>query len=210
MYVGRIVAVGRTKAEQAVAMYRVSSRSFPNREAKHLEDSAAIVPKPGHESDIYKNPYIAYSCLMQVGSTLVVSNGSHTDPIAGKLRDGASPRDALASVLYGMDFEHDHLSTPRIAAIVDSQQNCGYLGIVRTQELLIRCLDLEPGKAWYVATYEHTTPGGYCDPAFDLATADAACDYVLGQGVFAELERPITAACGVAREDGSFDVAVRG
>jgi IMP cyclohydrolase len=31
MYVGRIVAVGRTPAGRAAVMYRVSSRSFPNR-----------------------------------------------------------------------------------------------------------------------------------------------------------------------------------
>ena len=36
MYLGRIVAAGLTKDGRAVAMYRVSSRSFPNREARKL------------------------------------------------------------------------------------------------------------------------------------------------------------------------------
>ena len=53
MYVGRIVAVGRNANGAACGLYRVSSRSFPNREARILENSVAILPKPGHEDDIY-------------------------------------------------------------------------------------------------------------------------------------------------------------
>ncbi|MCK5835313.1 MAG: IMP cyclohydrolase, partial [Lentisphaeria bacterium] len=56
MYVGRIVSVYLTKENKLGAMYRVSSRSFPNREAKINENTVAIVPKPGHEGDIFKNP----------------------------------------------------------------------------------------------------------------------------------------------------------
>ncbi|HCN07692.1 MAG TPA: IMP cyclohydrolase, partial [Lentisphaeria bacterium] len=66
MYVGRIVAVGRNANGAACGLYRVSSRSFPNREARILENSVAILPKPGHEDDIYKNPYIAYNCVKLV------------------------------------------------------------------------------------------------------------------------------------------------
>ena len=33
MYIGRIVAFGMTKENKVCAMYRVSSRSFPNRQA---------------------------------------------------------------------------------------------------------------------------------------------------------------------------------
>ena len=66
MYVGRIVAIGRTRAGSGAALYRVSSRSFPNREAKMLPGAVAIVPKPGFENDIFKNPYIAYNCVRLV------------------------------------------------------------------------------------------------------------------------------------------------
>jgi IMP cyclohydrolase len=63
MYIGRIVAVGMTKSSKLVALYRVSSRSFPNRQTRMIGQAVAIVPKEGFESDIYKNPYIAYNCL---------------------------------------------------------------------------------------------------------------------------------------------------
>ena len=33
MYLGRIIAVGMTTANKLAGLYRVSSRSFPNREA---------------------------------------------------------------------------------------------------------------------------------------------------------------------------------
>ena len=67
MYAGRIVAVGRTRAGKLAAMYRVSSRSFPNREAQLKDNLVSIVPKKGWESDVFKNPYIAYNCARIVG-----------------------------------------------------------------------------------------------------------------------------------------------
>ena len=169
------------------------------------------MPKPGHENDIHKNPYIAYSCLMQVGTRLVVSNGSHTDRDCWQ----ASPTELRHAMPWppcctGWIFEHDHLSTPRIAAIVDTADECGYLGIVRANELLVRCLPIGAGQAWYVATYEHTVPGDYADDSFDCASGDDACAYIMGRGAFADLERPITAACGVATGATSYDIAVRG
>src|SRR5256885_2081464 len=63
MYVGRIVAVGRTRGGANVALYRVSSRSFPNRWAIEQQGRVSIVPREGHERDVQTNPYIAYHCL---------------------------------------------------------------------------------------------------------------------------------------------------
>ena len=41
----------------------------------------AIVPKPGFENDMQKNPYIAYDCLRLANGYAIVTNGSQTDPI---------------------------------------------------------------------------------------------------------------------------------
>ena len=206
MYVGRIVSVGRNKDGKLTAMYRVSSRSFPNRKAVENDRGIAIVPKEGHEGDVFKNPYIAYNCLRLVGDFAVATNGSHTDPVAEKLETGMTMRDALVSVLYGMDFEHDQLDTPRIAAIVDKKTNKGALGIVRRDAILVKDIELKAGEAFYIATYEHNEPSAeYYDAAFDANSAEEACDYMLGKGVFAELERPVTAACAIETEAG-FDV----
>ena len=45
MYLGRIISAGKTEDGKPYVAYRVSSRSFPNRQVKVLEDEAAIIPK---------------------------------------------------------------------------------------------------------------------------------------------------------------------
>ncbi len=209
MYVGRIVSVFMTKDEKIGAMYRVSSRSFPNREAKINDTTVSIVPKPGHEGDIFKNPYIAYNCVRIEGDIAIVTNGSHTDPIAEKIAAGMSMRDALAVATFAMDYEHDHLNTPRISAVVDLKSRKGYLGTIRHDALIIKEIELQPGQAFYVATYEHNEPcHKYADLDITITDVESACDYILGEGTFADLERPITAAA-VLESDGKFDITVK-
>ena len=209
MYVGRIVSIGMTKAGSLTAMYRVSSRSFPNRRAVILENSVAIIPKEGFENDIRKNPYIAYNCLRLVGPYAVATNGSHTDPVAEKLQAGMTMRDALVTSLFALDYEHDDYKTPRIAAIVKTGHPAGYLGIVRHDALLIQEFNLTPGHAYYVCTYEHNVPcSHYQDEDFDAASPEDACKAILGRGVFAKLERPIAAASAVDSGNETFDIAV--
>src|SRR5208283_331073 len=118
MYAGRIVAVGRNRKGQLAALYRVSSRSFPNREAQIKDNAVAIVPKKGAEGDVFKNPYIAYNCLRIAGRTAIATNGSHTDPITEKVAAGMPVRDAFAASLLALDYEKDSYNTPRIAAAV--------------------------------------------------------------------------------------------
>ncbi len=210
MYVGRIVAIGCSKAGLGAALYRVSSRSFPNRMAVELSRGIAIVPKPGFENDIQKNPYIAYNCLRIARGMAVVSNGSQTDPVAEKIESGMTPRDALAYVMLSMDYEHDSLDTPRITGVVTPDGKQGWLAIVRKDALLVREYSLQPGQAFYVCTYERNEPCiAQIDDGFDAASAADCCDYILGKGVFAAFEKPVSAACAFAKEDGSFETAMK-
>lgn len=184
-------------------MYRVSSRSFPNRQSKKIGAAIAIVPKEGFESDIYKNPYISYNCLRVSGRYAVVANGTHTDPIAEKLADGMNVRDAMITALHGLDYERDSYNTPRIAAVIDTQAHTGALGIIRQDGLWVSVMNPAAGEALYVATYEQNYPSRrFKDSAFHVSTAEDACAYILGQGVFADLERPISAACAIETPDG--------
>jgi IMP cyclohydrolase len=209
MYIGRMVAIGKNKIDQIVAMYRVSSRSFPNREIKVVGSAMAVVPKQGFEGDLAKNPYIAYNCLRLVGDYAVVGNGTHVDPIAEKLETGMRMRDAMVLVLHAMDYEHDQLETPRITAVVNRQDRQGILGIVRRDALLVQEVALNKGEAYYLATYTHNYPGGmFRDGDFDVVSADEACEYVLSRGVFAEFENPVSAACAMSTEQG-FSMAYK-
>lgn len=206
MYVGRIVAVGRTSAGANTALYRVSSRSFPNRQAVDLGGKLAIVPRPGHEADIQKNPYIAYNCVRTANSWAIVTNGSHTDPIVEKVSQGVPLRDALASCLLAMDYEKDDYDTPRIAAAVPVVGEIGWLAIVRRDALVVKEVPLEAGRASWVATYEANEPSSAQQVGLEAADASSAARFICDGGDFAELTNPVTSAAALASGDG-FELA---
>ncbi|MGO8704350.1 MAG: IMP cyclohydrolase [Candidatus Brocadiia bacterium] len=207
MYVGRIVAVGRNRKGQLAALYRVSSRSFPNREAQIKENAVAIVPKKGSEGDVFKSPYIAYNCLRIAGRTAVATNGSQTDPIAEKVAAGMPPRDAFALSLLALDYEKDSYNTPRIAAAVTAGGDAGYLGVVREDGLDVCRLKLEPGECFFVATYETNRVSRAQRGEFDAADARAGAEFILRGGVFAEMTNAVTGVCAIEK-DGRFEIAV--
>jgi IMP cyclohydrolase len=214
MYVGRIVAVGRTPAGKNAVMYRVSSRSFPNRRTVTTPRGLAIVPRVGHEGDLAKNPYIAYNCLRvavvgQGGSGLVAAvatNGSQTDPITEKIATGMSIRDAMVEALAALDYEKDELKTPRIAVAVARDAAEGWAGIVRHDGLHVRSFPLVAGQAFYLATYEISNPCTKCVSDFRAVTADDAAQWIVSGGKFADLEKPVCSAAAVAGAEG-FDMA---
>ena len=211
MYIGRIVSVANTTDGRLCGLYRVSSRSFPNRRAVASSEKVSIVPKEGCEDDVRRNPYIAYNCVRIIcdGQVAVVSNGSQTDPIAEKIVLGVPIRDAIASSLLALDYEKDQYNTPRIVAAVDRRdENAGWLGIVRDNGLEVRRVYLEPGRFWYVATYEEVHVCGESAGDFPVSTVEEGCEFILSGGVFAERTNPITAVAVMSTDDG-FEVAVR-
>ena len=196
MYVGRFVVVG-----PEVGAYRVSSRSFPNRQA--LNRDGTITVGPTEDAEETDNPYVSYNCLERTDRGAVIGNGSHVDPIAEKLQMGYPAKDALAEPLLALDFEKDDYDTPRIAGIVGltddpsaTAEPSGYIATVRRDALLVEEVD-EPTL---VATYEEDTP-----TSFDLEATDAA-------GAARELydhefEHRVCAA-GVEYADGDFETAI--
>ncbi|MDS0260176.1 IMP cyclohydrolase [Haloarcula sp. S1CR25-12] len=198
MYVGRFVVVG-----PAVGAYRVSSRSFPNRQAVRRDDTVTVEPTPdAPETD---NPYISYNGVRLTDRGAVVGNGSHVDPIAEKLELGYPARDAVAETLLALDFEKDDYDTPRIAGIVGvdaadpttrADGPGAVIGTVRRDALLVE----EVTEPTLVATYERDSPG-----AVDLTAATAAD---AAREVYDhEFEHAVCSA-GVTGEAGEFDLAV--
>ena len=208
MYLGRIVAIGRTPAGVNAAMYRVSSRSFPNREAVLRDRQVSIMPRSGFESDLQKNPYITYHCIRLAGAFAVVSNGSHTDPIIEKIKAGMNLRDAFALSLLAMDYEKDQLDTPRIVGVISQDGEEAYLGIIRKDAVMVRRFTPKNGELFYISTYEknYTCPD-FNDGNFNVQNALEAADYITGKGVFADFTNPVTAAAALASGNG-FELAV--
>jgi IMP cyclohydrolase len=194
MYVGRFVVVA-----PEVGAYRVSSRSFPNREAVERDGTITVQPTP--DAPPSENPYISYNCLRPTARGAVLGNGSHVDPIAEKLARGYPARDALASALLALDFEKDDYDTPRIAGIVGVDATAGagrsaFIGTVRRDALLVE----EVTEPTLVATYERDSPEAF---ALDSTDAAGAAREVYDH----EFEHAVCAA-GVAVADDGFETAV--
>src|SRR6056297_410194 len=189
MYIGRFIVVG-----PAVGAYRVSSRSFPNRQITDRDGLLTVGPtEDAPETD---NPYVAYNCVRTVdgpatdGEVAVVGNGSHVDPIAEKLDLGYPPRDALAASLLALDYEKDDYNTPRIAGVVAADE--AYIGTVRHDALLVKAV----AEPTLVATYEENSPTAY---EFDATEAAAAAEAVYE----AEYEHAVCAAGVEVDTDGA-------
>jgi len=193
MYVGRFVVVG-----PQTGAYRVSSRSFPNRQATERDTTVTVEPTPdAPETD---NPYISYNCLRCTDRGAVIGNGSHVDPIAEKLARGYPARDAVATALLALDFEKDDYDTPRIAGVVGADASpedpSAVIGTVRRDAVLVEGVT-EPTL---VATYERDSP----EP-FSLNRTDAAG---AAREVYDhEFEHAICAA-GVTVTNDGFETAV--
>jgi IMP cyclohydrolase len=198
VYVGRLLV-----ARPGLVAYRVSSRSFPNRRTRVGDGRVAVVPTA--EAEETDNPYVAYDCLEVLdegdgGPRVVAGNGSHVDPVAGKLSRGVPVRDALATVLGAMDFERDDYDTPRIAAVVD--ESTAHVGTVRRDALLVEAVD-EPTL---VATYEEDRPRAFgFEPADATAAARAAYDLEFEHAVCAAAATVEGGAAEVATRDGPGD-----
>jgi len=211
MYVGRIVAVGRTPQGRNAVLYRVSSRSFPNRRTVKTARGLAVVPIGGHEKDIFKNPYIAYNAVRVATNPAgeivgVATNGSQTDPIAEKIASGMSIRDAMVESLMVLDYEKDDFNTPRIAVAVARSGGEGWCGIARKDALLVRAFPLVAGEAYYFATYEINEPRADLVSPFLASTSEEAAQWAVDGGKFADLEKPVCSAVAVATDTG-FDLA---
>ena len=193
MYIGRFVILGKTPAGQWYLGYRVSSRSFPNRIIVAKADRAMVVPTPdAPKSD---NPYISYNCLRTHGKVVVAANGSHADPIIDKVAVGMNLRDALALSLLALDYEKDDYNTPRIAAALDLAADQGYLAIVAKDKLDVRRMDVAPGQAYLIATYERTDPTPIALAGED---AKALCDAIYD----CEYEKPVAVIAAVPAQGG--------
>lgn len=203
MYVGRIVGVGRTPEGRLTAAYRISSRSFPNRAARQSGHSVQIVPQEGSPDAASDSPYIAYECLAWNERFVAVSNGTHTRPIFERLKAGNAPRDAILSVLAGLDREFDDHDTPRICGVLDIADDRLWLGSVTARSFHVMPVPVEAGQLAYVTTYGFPCPSPVqVDRSFDAHEPHAACQHLMHRSVFGQFENPICAAAAVMTEDG--------
>ena len=205
MYTGRILSTGMNTDGKPFVAYRVSSRSFPNRQCLKFENRAAIVPKEGFEKDVFESIYISYNCIRIERGMAIVSNGSQTDVIADKIALGMNIKDALAYSLLTMDYEKDDYNTPRIAAVVTSttdedEYEC-YIGIVNDKKLLVE--QIPYGKAGFISTYGSQV---HDLVEFEAKDATSSAKFIFDEGTFANYEKPVTSCAAVFDGEWNIDI----
>ena len=206
-YLGRIIALGETKKGELVGIYRVSSRSFTNREAVINKSLASIRLKEEIKKGVNINPYISYNCLEILQSKLVISNGIHTNFISQKILNSFSPKDSLIQILSSMDYEYDDLKTPRIAGVLCLDSKTLTLGVVRPDGLEVKVFPTKKGSIFYISTYEHNYLSSYFSfQNFQVKSASEACDYILNQEPFKQFSNPITTVAAFQVKN-SFELA---
>lgn len=205
MYTGRILSTGMNTDGKPFVAYRVSSRSFPNRQCLKFENRASVVPKEGFEKDVFESIYISYNSIRIERDMAIVSNGSQTDVIADKIALGMNIKDALAYSLLTMDYEKDDYNTPRIAAVVTSttekeEYEC-YIGIVNDKKLLVE--QIPYGEAAFISTY-----GSQVHDLVDFEAKDAtsSAKFIFDEGTFANYEKPVTSCAAVFDGEWTIDI----
>lgn len=202
IYTGRTLAFARTLNETSVLMYRVNSRSFSDRVARGHSGRVTIQPKERTEK--YENSiYVEYNCARFDRQFSVLSNGAHTDPIYEKCVRGMSPRDALISVLHGMDYEFDAQGTPRIAIVAPIGSSQIWAGFVSAHRFEVRSYEPARGEMWAFATnHLNRLPDEPMAHGFDVSTIDDALDYACSGPGFAEQQAGVVALAAVEAENG--------
>ena len=178
MYTGRILSIGMNSDGKPYVAYRVSSRSFPNRQCLTFDNRAAIVPKEGFEKDIFENTYITYNCIRIVRNQAIVSNGSHTDVIADKIHVGMNIKDAIAYSLLTMDYEKD-------------DYQC-YIGIANDKKILVE--EVPYGEAAFISTYGSQI---HDKVDFTAKSSKEAAKFIFDQGIFANYKKPVTSSAAL-------------
>jgi len=191
MYLGRMLACGRDAGGGVYLHYRVNSRSFKNRVLKVDGGRVGVVPASRDSVD-FENPYVTYNCCRKNQSVCVLSNGAQTDPVFEKCVRGASPRDAIASVLMGMDYEFDGHDTPRIVLYANAESGALYFGIVTNRLLQVEKVELEAGELVLVSTneYNHIDRNRRL-PGYAAASLDAAAGYLESGAIFRSHEHGV-------------------
>lgn len=191
MYLGRMLACGRDPGGSVFLHYRVNSRSFKNRVLKIDGGKVGVVPASRDSAD-FENPYVTYNCCRRNETLCVLGNGAQTDPIFEKCVRGQSPRDAIASVLLGMDYEFDGHDTPRIALYANAESGVLYFGIVTNASLQVERVDPRAGELLLVSTNEHN----HLDrnrrfSGYAAASLEAAMSYLESGSIFRQHEHGV-------------------
>ncbi len=114
-------------------------------------------------------PHLFYNCIkiirMAKRTVLLVGNGTHTDYVETMVSSEIDLERQVSAILEVLGYEKDEKKTPRIVGAVG--ENGLILGLISEKGLNVKKLEAQPGRAYYVSTYQFQEVGKHFIEDFD-------------------------------------------
>jgi IMP cyclohydrolase len=212
-YPGRLILIGSPAESGGVTVvYAVTGRSPSSRARKLIRDGDSVLVRP-LDDEVLKTgdpDLLIYPAVRAMPGALAVSNGKHTEDVAGRMPGKTDPVGVLNTALESWEYEPDKPTfTPRIAGCVLRGGKAALSLIRRGPEdraLKIHTeIPLIKGTCWILSTYSgrNVDPlpsfrGEPLEAAFQpggaLSAADHVYDALAPQGSGADFRVAVAAA----------------
>ena len=164
-YPGRGIVLGRSPGGRLLQFYWVMGRSESSRNRVLVREGREVRTQALDLAKVEDPSLVIYTCMREARGHHLVSNGDHTDTLAGAVAAGKSPHDTLASISHEPDPPHH---TPRIAGCISAGPTpagtagpLAWLAIVkadpfdgaRSHRFFFQYADLPAGYGWCLTTY---------------------------------------------------------
>ncbi len=158
VYPGRGIVLGRNHENSWIAIYWTMGRSLNSRNRIFTYKNAILQTQAADWSIVEDPSLIIYNAMRDMGGSIVVSNGKHTDTIYKELEHGKSFYSALRSEKHEPDPPN---YTPRISGIIQRQEGSISLSIIcksdfsveQSEYRLYSYTDIVPGYGYCLTTY---------------------------------------------------------
>ena len=158
VYSGRGIVLGRNHENSWIVIYWIMGRSSNSRNRIFTQKNAILQTQVADRSIVEDPSLIIYNAMRDLGDSIVVSNGKHTDTICKELESGKSFYSALRSEKHEPDPPN---YTPRISGIIKLEEGSMSLSIIRKSVFSVEhseyCLysykDIAPGYGYCLTTY---------------------------------------------------------
>lgn len=186
-YPGRGIIIGLSDCgNDAVIAYFIMGRSENSRNRKfEPENENDLIIRPLDESKVSDPSLIIYRPVVDLGKTIVVTNGDQTDTIVDHLNEGGSFETALKTRGYEPDEPN---FTPRISGILNMPEGKPFtykLSILRKHskdddgcDRLFYEYEAKAGKAHLIHTYRGEAEGTLLSFAGEPVELNIAADNI--------------------------------
>lgn len=211
-YVGRVVAIARTRRRNNAVLYQLASQKYPERQMMLGKagpmTAVRVQARPGFEGKFAGVPYLFYPAICQAGDWVFAGNGDHVGDIAASVLLGEPISKAISQVLNDNWAEEDDEKTPRLVVAAPTKGHKFWVGKVTEGDgIIVRPHRLQAGRCALLHLDEWLETAPY---PFDVSENDAILDFLRGEEPFSRYSDVVAVAAAVYNGEGfSFFVANR-